>query len=733
MKNFWLILMVFLSFGASAQKGVTVKYLDTQPIIDGELNEDFWQEITPASDFWQYFPVDSTKAKAQTEIFMASDDNNLYIGIKCYSEGKDYVVPSLKRDYRAGGNDNITLMFDSFNDRTNAFIFGINPYGVIREGLVTNGGQRREDFTVAWDNKWRGEAKIFDGYYSAELEIPFSTLRFKEGNTEWGMHAYRFDTQSNESSVWHRINRGQVLFSVAFAGDMNWEKAPESSGSNISVIPYISSNYSKDYENGTPSDFGGSIGGDMKVGVSSGLNLDLTVNPDFAQVEVDRQVTNIDRFEIFFPERRQFFLENADLFGGFGFSSTNPFFSRRIGVGVDTSSNTTIQNRIIGGARLSGKVNNDLRIGLLTMQTGQETSQGVPSTNYTVAVAQHKLWKRSNIGIIAVNRQTGEDGAQLIDEYNRVVGLDFNYASADNTWTGKTFLHSSFSPEQSSAQVAHGLRAAYTTRTLNVGWEHEVVQNDYNALVGFVRRTDFFRIAPNLEFSSYPTTGKFAEFSYGVESTIFSRPNIGVTDQQTEFRFGGQLRNQSRFRFGPTYNYILLTDGFDPTGTSSEELEANSDYKYWAFEGFYSSDPRKDFNFRATGYVGEYFNGTRLGLRGGFTLRFQPKAIIGLNYAYNYFDMPHLDGKRETFLIGPRLDYTFNKELFFTLFVQYNSQSKNTNINGRFQWRFAPVSDFFLVYTDNYATGNIDEPSNRFAFDVRNRSIVAKLTYWLNI
>ena len=716
-----------------SQKSVNVILTNEAPKIDGSLDDEIWQKTSPAGDFWQYFPTDSTMANAQTEIHFAYDDQNLYVGIKCFGAGKDWIVSSLKRDFRAGGNDNITLIFDSFDDRTNGFFFGINPLGVIREGIITNGGNSRQDFSTAWDNKWKGESKIFDDYYTAEMEIPLSTLRYKSGSDKWGFHAYRFDTQDNETSVWNRIERNQTLFSVAYAGIMNWEKPLESNGSNISVIPYVSSNFSKNYEENTPSEFDMALGGDMKIGVSTGLNLDLTVNPDFAQVEVDRQVTNIDRFEIFFPERRQFFLENADLFGGFGFSSTNPFFSRRIGVGTDTTTNTTVQNRIIGGARLSGKLNQDLRIGFLNMQTAEEASQGLPSTNFTVLSAQHKLWTRSNIGFIVVNKQTGEEGALISDKYNRVAGIDFNYANADNTWSGKTFLHSSFTPNEEGPKFAHGTRLSYNTRSFKINWEHEVVQDEYNAQVGFVRRRDFLKINPEVEWSIYPTNGPLSELNFGTNTTIFTRPTLGRTDQSTLIFVDGQFTNSSRFNVNIESTYVKLTSEFDPTGTSSTKLSADTDYNYTALRGFYSSDRRKDISFNLNPYIGQYFNGFRMGLRGSLNFRFQPKGFISMNYAYNYFDMPHLDGKRETVLIGPRIDYTVSKDIFMTLFVQYNSQSKNTNINGRFQWRFAPVSDFFLVYTDNYATGNLDDPSDRFAFDVKNRAIVAKLTYWLNL
>lgn len=732
-------LLVFLSLFLSAQfddesKSVNIGYIEDKPIIDGIIDEGLWANIEPATDFWQYFPTDSLQAKAQTEVYLTSDENNLYVGIKCYGAGNDWLVSSLKRDYRAGGNDNVTLVFDTFDDNTNGIFFGINPEGVIREGVVTNGGNGFRDFSESWDNKWKGEAKKFDGYYTAELEIPFSTLRFDPSNKKWGMVVYRFDTQDNEMSVWKRTPRNQTLFSLAYTGELNWEQLPSNGSSKLSVIPFATAGGSKDFETDLPTDKFADIGGDVKVAVTPGLNLDLTVNPDFSQVEVDRQVTNLSRFELFFPERRQFFVENADLFGDFGFSSVNPFFSRRIGVGNDANTGSTVQNRILGGLRLSGKLNKNTRIGLLNMQTAQDIDQGLPKANYSVAVVQKKIWDRSNIGFIFVNKQSfGQNVEEFeLQAFNRIAGLDFNYASPDNTWSGKTFLHTSITPD-SDAKLAHGTELSYNKRDIGFTWSHTYVQEDYNAAVGFVRRTNYIQIEPELNFKFYPTQGPLNRFNIRTSAEVLWRPGFGRTDHDMSLGVDGQFNNSARFFLNLSHNYVYLFDDFDPTGTSSTPLKAGTSYNYVNFGGNIGTDSRKALSANFGPFVGGYFNGTRYGLRGSLRLRYQPKGQIELNYSWNHFNMPHLDETKQTLLIGPRIDYTFSKALFATAFVQYNTQAKNTNINARLQWRFAPVSDFFLVFTDNYFTGNLEEPSDRFAFNLKNRAIVAKMTYWINV
>ncbi|MBQ4819506.1 DUF5916 domain-containing protein [Aquimarina sp. MMG016] len=740
--RFWIVMFsIILVWQSQAQtnnsqkKSFIVGTTTDKIEIDGVLSEAIWSKLTSAKDFVQYFPSDSIPAKAQTEIYMCTDKNSLYIGVKCYAEGNDWVVSSLRRDYRAGGNDNITFLFDTFDDGTNALYFGINPEGVRREGTISNGGNTFQDFSTSWDNKWKGEAQKYDGYYTAELEIPFSTLRYPNPSKKWGFSSYRFDTQSNEISTYPGVPRNQILFTLAYPAEMIWEEELTTKSSVVSLIPFISSGINKDYEDATPTDNFFELGGDAKIALTPGLNLDLTVNPDFSQVEVDEQITNLDRFEIFFPERRQFFLENADLFGQFGFSNINPFFSRRIGVGEDVLTEELVQNRIYGGLRLSGKLDPNTRIGVLNMQTASSLTQGIPAINFGVAVAQRKIGARSNIGLIAVNKQTVDFDENLdtldINRYNRMVGIDYNYATRDNTWSGKTFVHGTFSPDMAMA-IAQGSTLNYNTRKYGALWKHEYVDEDYNAEVGFIRRTDYFRINPVAELRYYPQNDFLNNHNYRVEADIFWRPGFGKTDHLYSAGWGGELTQRSNFGFNLNHNYVYLFDPFDPTGTDSEELEADQDFSWTSFTANYQSDRRQIFSWSLNPYIGEYFNGWRYGTGGSFTVRYQPRGSFSLNYAVNFFDMPHLDGSRETFLISPRIDYTFSKSLFTSLFVQYNSQDDNTNINARIQWRFAPVSDLILVYTDNYLTGDVD-PQDRFAFNVRTRSIVLKVTYWLNL
>lgn len=721
------LLPVFLFAQSDYVKPDINVYRTDQPIvIDGRLDEAVWTSAAAASGFWQHSPYDSIQANKQTEVFMSYDDNYLYVAAKCYSAGNDYVIPSLRRDFSARGNDNLTFVFDPFLDNTNAFVFGTNPYGVLREALISNGGASGgRDWDTSWDSKWKGTAKAYDNYWVSEIAIPFKSIRFKQGTKEWNFNCYRFDTQSNEITSWVLIPRNQSIINLSYMGKMKWEEPLKKTGSNISVIPYITGSAIQDFEaKADQPDWSGNFGGDAKVAVTSGLNLDLTFNPDFSQVEVDRQVTNLQRFELFFPERRQFFQENADLFGGFGTRNINPFFSRRIGIVQDTTSGVNIANPILFGARLSGKLDANWRVGLLNMQTEKDDKNGLPGFNYTVAAIQRKLFNRSNLGLIFVNKQAFDaDSTDLFNPYNRVFGLDYNLASADNVWTGKFFLHKSFSPDADGNDWTYGTRLNYNIRKLRLQWRMEQIAEDYNAEVGFVRRTDIIRMQPSANFFFYPEDGAITRHGPGIETDITIRPDSGRIDHQLDFRYRLDFLDTRELNIRIQNQYTRLLDDFDPSNTDGTPLPAFTNYNYTGISINYNSDRRKKLFYSFDPYFGEFFNGKRLNLRGRITYRIQPLGSISINYNYNWIDLPEPYTSTSLFLIGPRIDLTFSKSIFLTTLLQYNDQSDNININARFQWRFKPVSDFFLVYTDNYTTD----------FGIKNRSIVAKLTYWLNL
>jgi len=318
-------------------------------IIDGIIDEPDWKSADVAEDFFQNFPYDSSFAITKTQVKVTYDDQNIYVAAICYDDlPGDYVVQSLKRDFSYPISDAFAVYIDPFNDKLNGFSFAVNPLGAQREGLLQGGGFF--GVTTSWDNKWYSKVKRKADRWIVEMAIPFKTIRYQENNITWGINFSRNDLKRNENSSWSPVPRNFNIGSTAFTGTLIFESPPKKPGTNISIIPYAIASTDQDFSSEGDVNQSGNSGFDAKIAVSPSLNLDITLNPDFSQVEVDRQIVNLTRFSLFFPEKRQFFVENSDLFSKFGFRQIRPFFSRNIGLN---------QGRImpiLAGARLSATV-----------------------------------------------------------------------------------------------------------------------------------------------------------------------------------------------------------------------------------------------------------------------------------------------------------------------------------------------------------------------------------------
>lgn len=693
--------------------------------LDGNDLDSVWQDIPYSTPYWEYFPLDTGYSKNTTQFKIAADENNLYILVKCYSSGEKYVTPSLRRDFRAGGSDNITFLIDPNGDRTTAYFFGMNPYGVMREGLVSNGGADVRDFTVAWDNKWKGVSTIYKKYWIAEMAIPFKTLRYNKEVRTWRLNSYRFDTQSQSSMTWTHIPRNQGIFGLAFMSLIHFDHVLPDPGSNISLIPYGLVSRDRDFLTSPKSTIGGNIGGDIKIGLTPSMNLDLTANPDFSQVEVDQQVTNLTRFEISLPETRQFFQENADLFANFGNENIRPFFSRRIGISFDTLTQTNVLNTIYAGARLSGKIAPNLRAGLLNMTTAGDKSNGLPAYNYSILSLQRPVYSRSNISLQLINKQTFEHhyAESLYDKFNRVAALEYNLASSNNEWTGKAFYQRSFSPVDKNNPEVFGTQLMLSRKKYRLVWNQEHVGEGFNAQVGFVPRTNYTRIVPHAALVFLPTKGIFATHGPFVESELIWSPGLGKTDHSFALGWEGTMRSISPFTASLAHQYTYLFSDYSPSG-KGKSLPKGSSYRYINFKADVGTDRRKVVSSEFLIQAGQFYNGSILSISSFFNIRYHQYFTLTGTLNYNRVNMPAPYSSNDIWLIGPRIDYTMSRNFFLTGFFQYNSLADNININARLQWRYAPVSDFYIVYTDNYYAEN---------FKIKNRALVAKLTYWLNM
>ncbi|NNL02093.1 MAG: carbohydrate binding family 9 domain-containing protein [Eudoraea sp.] len=683
--------------------------------IDGIADDEAWEGTDVANDFFMVTPMDIDKATDKSEIRMTYDDTNIYLIATFYNSvpGR-YFVESLRRDFSFNKNDNFLLFLDPFNNQTTGFSFGSNAAGAQWDGTMFAGGS----VDLNWDSKWISAVTRDNEKWVFEMALPFKSIRYEDGVKEWGINFSRLHLATSEKSSWTPIPRQFPTASLAYTGVLVWDEPPPTPRFNFSLIPYVLGQTTYDLEENT--DYETKVGGDVKISLSSSLNLDLTINPDFSQVEVDRQITNLDRFELFFPERRQFFLENADLFANFGYETIRPFFSRRIGLGIP----------INGGLRLSGNLGEKWRLGVMDIQTAKDEATGLPSQNFGVFSLQRQVFSRSTIGLLFVNKQStnypqDSDSLRTIyPKFNRNLGLEYNLASPDNLWNGKAFLIKSFTPDKQGNGITQAANIEYKSRRWNWGIKEEYVDSTYTAEVGFVPRKGYFNFSTFLGHLWFPDEGPVVSHGPVGKLNYYFDEKMKETDHQNILQYQINFRNRSSISLEGINEYVKLLAPFDPTGTGKDSLATGTKHRWNAFSFEYKSRPQSMFTYAAGGrYGGYYEDGTLLSLTTELGYRFQPYVSLSSNINYNNIKLPEPWNTTEFWLIGSEIDITFTNKLFFANLFQYNEQSKNFNLNSRLQWRYKPASDLFLVYTNNELLAPLEG---------RIWSITLKLTYWFN-
>lgn len=751
---FRTIILVLLPFVLLAQNKpglqLPIKKTSTPIVLDGKLDEDTWKDAAVATNFYMNYPYDTALAPFQTEARLAFDEHMLYVSFVCYDDDTPDLMQSLRRDFDFDRTDNIGIYMGTYNDRINGFYFQVTPYGVQAEGVIATGGAGDESYNDTWDNKWYSKVVREKDKWIAELAIPFKSFRYKSIE-EWNITFLRWDRKRNLASSWIATPIQFIPASFAYSGQLAWSDLPPKSKGNISIIPFVAGAASRDNEV-TPASTNNDlqVGFDAKIGITPALNLDLTVNPDFSQVEVDRQVINLTRFEFQFPERRQFFLENNDLFAGAGFPEARPFFSRRIGIAKDSSGNLT-RVPILYGARLSGSLNENWRLSVLNMHTKEKLAAGLPDQNYTVAAVQRNFWKQSNFTLSYVNKESlgvndrdtlkyfnedllkyrvnGNDTIPAFSRYNRVLTADLDMRSANNTWTANFYYTGSFSPMVTDKRLSGGGFILYTKRKVNIAAGSTFVQKNYNAEAGFVPSRNVY---PGLtsyfaegEYTMFPKTKSLVNMGVGTEFNVNVIPGGKITDKAFSLGYGFNFMNTSELVVYYYQTYQQLTNSFNPIDSEKyTEFKSGEEYNWNGVGVEFNSDQRKLFYYTFETRYGGFYNGNNFNVTGEMNYRYQPYGSVAVRFDYNDLRLADGYGKEKLVLVGPRIDLTFTDKIFFTTFVQYNNLADNVNLNARFQWRYKPASDFFVVYTENYLPENLRS---------KNRALVFKFTYWLNL
>ncbi len=721
---------------ANKDKRIQVKFIEAPEIkIDGVLDEAEWEQAESSSEFWENFPSDKDLAKEQTEIRMIYNNKTIYIAAKVYTVGNAYNTQSLARDSGGGiSNDNIAFVFDTFSDRNNAFYFGVTPFGVVRDGLLSRGGVDGTKYLdLQWDTTWWAEAKQYDGYYIVELEIPFFAFKYTDNVKSWRFNCYRNDPQSQINTTWAKIPRNRKLEDLGFMGNMIFEKPLEKSRNPIALIPYALFNLENNYDTNTKgSKF--NAGGDAKIPIGSGANLDLTVNPDFSSTNPPEGSTNITRFELNIDEQRQFFLDNADLFANFGKEKqTQPFYSRRIGYGKDSIGNDT-EVPIIAGARFTGKINKNLRVGIIDVQTAEDKGNEIPSNNNLVVAVEQKVFKKSNISAFFINRQATKapDYVKEKELFNRVFGADFNYYSNNNRWDGKAYLHKSITPETDNKDMSAGGFLNYNSRKFISQTNTRYIGGDFKSDLGFIKRPNSAMFSEKLGPKFYPKNKKINMIGTYFLSVIDWQPSTNIiTDYNFSFLYFMKFSNQTELRVEYERKYTYLDKPFDPTKTpeGKENPLPIGDYHYGDLFLKYVSDKSRLFSYVAEAREGTYYNGNKFTGKLTLNYRVQPFFNTSIKSTFDYIRLPDPHPNKTTVIyLGPSFDFTFTKTLKWITDIQFNSQNESLGIYSKIEWRYRPLSDLFLIYSDGYHTGNEIDP-----FAPRFRTLFLKATFWLNI
>ncbi len=694
--------------------------------IDGEENEEEWNDVEMIPHFINHWPIDQGEAEALSQVWVTYDQEFIYVKAKLYDRGQR-IVQSLRRDNPDNhwNSDNFTVVIDPFNTKQNGFFFGVNAGGAQMEALMSlDGGQTR--FDQNWDNKWYSEVKPYNDHWLVEMAIPFKTLRYSENIEEWGINFIRGDMERNVYSTWTQfpINFGGI--DLNYMGTLKWDKKPMKTEGKVALIPYVAGGTSRNFENqegnrNYQQDF--DTGLDAKIAITGSLNLDLTVNPDFSNVDVDQQVTNLTRFSIFFPERRNFFLENGDIFSNFGGRQIQPFFSRTIGL------NQGQQVPISYGARLTGNLTENTRVGAMNVQT-REFGE-LAANNYTVAAVHHKVFDRSVVKAMFLNRQAGTN------DFGRNAGVEFNYVAPSGKWDNTVRFHTSTTEENLSDNHYYGFSGGYRGRHLRSAWTVDVVGenfitelgfnpriNNFDAISGDIIRQGYTRVNPWMVYRFIPENENSKLNQHGVRTWHMGwfNPNGSLNERRHGIGYDFIFKNTSELRVNRLLREVNLPFATNLIGGDTPLPASN--YLFSDQWIVYQTDVRKVINSQFMVRYGEFFNGERVNVNAGINIRAQPWGTFGINYDYNQVTLAKGFGESDFHLLRANAEISFSNKMFWTTAIQYNSQAQNYNIFSRFQWRYKPMSDFFLVYTDNYTTDGLN---------IKNRQIVFKVTYWLNM
>jgi hypothetical protein len=700
------------------------------PTLDGDvLGDPAWAAATPITSFWQEQPDEGQPVSEKTEVRVIFTADTLYVGVILYdSDPSGIIVSDARRDAPMDDTDSFQMIFDTYRDRQNGFVFGTNPAGVEYDGQVTNEGQgggglgfgqmqsagSGSGFNINWDGAWTVRSKITDQGWSAEFAIPFRTLRYPASTDQtWGVNFQRNIRRKNERAYWAPIPRQFNLYRLSLAGSLSGVQTPALR--NLRITPYVLGNALESGVTPVDTELLGDIGGDLKYGLTPSLTLDATVNTDFAQVEVDDQQVNLDRFNLFFPEKRPFFLENAGFFSVGNPGEVDLFFSRRIGI-----SDAGQAIPILGGGRVSGKAGR-FNLGVLNMQTDQFEDR-VPSTNFTVMRVSRDLPNRSSIGGIFTNRLPVGDLARQ-SSAGRTYGVDGRWG------VGPTSLVTGFFAKTDTEGVtesdhAFNLRSQTNRPQWDLNFGYQEVGSGFNPEVGFLNRKGYrkpdaflmtrFRPKDFIGIQELRPHAMFRGF-WGLDG--FQETGFLHLDNHWQFRDSTEVHTGMNLtREGLRTPFMIYPGIVVPPGT----------YDHAEVQLVYMSNQGAPFSVSLRTTVGGFFGGDRVSLNPTVKMRAGDALTAEVSYSRNDVTLP--GGAFVTNLVRTRVSYSFTSRIFTQALIQYNDRADLWSMNFRFGWLQAANTGLFVVYTDTRGLYDLFDRPER-----TDRSFIVKYSYMFDL
>lgn len=683
---------------------ITALRINEEIKLDGRLDERAWSQAQPVKEFRQEEPVEGAPASEKTEVRVLFDDKNLYVGIRAWdSEPQHINARELVRDASFSNDDKVEILLDTYHDRRNAFRFAVNPLGTQQDALITDEGR---DVNLSWDSPWLSEGRLDTEGWTVEIAIPLTTLRFKEGLDTWGFNVARIVRRKNEEVLWTSWQRTFGLERVSQAGELTgvegirrrrlYEIKPYGSGGWREGVPLVGR---QGFDAGLQAKAGLEV---AKIGITPSLTAEFTANPDFGQAEVDNQVVNLSRFSVFFPEKRDFFLENSGIFL-FGRAESNQlFFTRRIGL-TDRGEPVPIDY----GAKITGKAGR-YNLGFLQVQTRKlgeaQTGFGIPRQQFTVARVKRDIFGRSSIGAMFVNRQGGTDSA-----YNRAGGFDAEI-NLTNHWRTYAFLMGTATPGVRSSFLSGRIDSRFENNLFRFIGVYEDIGSNFNPEVGFVERIGIRQYFGQAAYKPRPKFIPFVrQMEFETQIEYYEDRQGHLATKQTELSGETEFKNSAAFFFRPIEDVTdVLTEPFRIR--PGIVIPAGS-YRFNRPRVEFTSDRSKRLVLTGRYKWGKFYSGKRDELSGGISLRPNEHILLELSNSFNSVRLA--EGDFTTNLFTGRFNYNFSRKLLTSALVQLNSAARLSSLNVRLRYIYRPNSDLFIIYNQSTGAG-LERPSYSF-------------------